>query len=63
MNSTVKTVLLWLVIIVLVILLWQLFQQGKGTSEQIPFSTFLDRVAQGTVDKVTIRDFPIAALQ
>ena len=55
MNSTVKTALLWVVIIVLVFLLWSLFQTTKGTSEQIPFSTFLDRVNQGYVEKVTIR--------
>ncbi|HKB80242.1 MAG TPA: ATP-dependent zinc metalloprotease FtsH [Thermoanaerobaculia bacterium] len=50
-----KTALLWVVIIVLVFLLWSLFQTTKGTSEQIPFSAFIDRVNQGYVDKVTIR--------
>ena len=30
MNSTVKTALLWLVIIVLVFLLWNLFQQTRA---------------------------------
>ena len=55
MNSTVKTALLWVVIIVLVFLLWSLFQTTKGTSEPIPFSAFLDRVNSGVVEKVTIR--------
>ncbi|HVG23569.1 MAG TPA: ATP-dependent zinc metalloprotease FtsH [Thermoanaerobaculia bacterium] len=55
MNSTVKTALLWVVIIVLVFLLWSLFNTAKGASEQIPFSMFLDRVNQGNVEKVTIR--------
>ncbi len=55
MNSTVKTALLWVVIFVLVILLWQLFQTTKGASEAIPFSTFLDRTNQGYVERVTIR--------
>ena len=55
MNSTGKTVLLWVVIIVLVLLLWSLFQTTKGTNENIPFSTFIERVNQGTVDKVTLR--------
>ncbi|HEY6195788.1 MAG TPA: ATP-dependent zinc metalloprotease FtsH [Candidatus Eisenbacteria bacterium] len=55
MNSTVKTALLWVVIIVLVFLLWSLFQTTKGTSEQIPFSRFMDWVAQGQVEKVTLR--------
>jgi len=55
LNSTVKTALLWVVIIVLVFLLWSLFNTTKGTSEPIPFSVFLDRVTQGYVEKVTIR--------
>lgn len=55
MNSTVKTALLWVVIIVLVFLLWSLFQTTKGTSEPIAFSQFIDRVNKGQVDKVTIR--------
>jgi cell division protease FtsH len=55
LNSTVKTALLWVVIIVLVFLLWSLFQTTKGTSEQIAFSTFLDRVNSGAVESVTIR--------
>jgi cell division protease FtsH len=56
LNSTFKTALLWLVIIVLVFLLWSLFQTTKGTSELIPFSRFLDNVNQNYVEKVTIRD-------
>jgi cell division protease FtsH len=55
LNSTVKTALLWVVIIVLVFLLWSLFQTTKGTSEVIAFSTFLDRVNQGYVEKVVVR--------
>ena len=55
MNSTVKTALLWLVIIVLVFLLWNLFQTTKGASEQIPYSVFIDRVNAGQVDKVILR--------
>ena len=55
MNSTVKTALLWVVIIVLVFLLWSLFQTTKGTSELVPFSKFLDQVNSGMVEKVTIR--------
>jgi cell division protease FtsH len=55
LNSTVKTALLWVVIIVLVFLLWSLFNTAKGASEQIPFSTFMGRVNDGYVEKVTIR--------
>jgi cell division protease FtsH len=55
LNSTVKTALLWVVIIVLVFLLWSLFNTAKGTNDKIGFSVFLDRVNQGYVDKVVIR--------
>src|SRR5206468_8928762 len=47
--------LLWVVIIVLVFLLWSLFNSTKGTSETIAFSQFLDRVNQGYVESVVIR--------
>jgi cell division protease FtsH len=55
LNSTVKTALLWVVMIVLVFLLWSLFQTTKSASDLIPFSTFLDKVNNGQVEKVTIR--------
>jgi len=55
LNSTVKTALLWVVIIVLVFLLWSLFNTAKGATEEIPYSTFVDRVEQGYVEKVTLR--------
>jgi len=56
LNSTVKTALLWVVIIVLVFLLWSLFNTAKGASELIPYSTFVSRVNDGYVEKVTIRE-------
>ncbi|MEO8381710.1 MAG: ATP-dependent metallopeptidase FtsH/Yme1/Tma family protein, partial [Acidobacteriota bacterium] len=53
MNSTVKTALLWVVIIVLVFLLWSLFNTAKGANEQIGWSTFVERLNAGAVQKVT----------
>jgi len=55
LNSTVKTALLWVVIIVLVLLLWQLFQQTNSKTNAIDFSEFLASVDAGRVEKVTIR--------
>jgi len=55
LNSTVKTALLWVVIIVLVFLLWSLFQTTKGTSDQIAFSKFIELVNQNQVEWVKIR--------
>ena len=50
-----KTVIVWVVVIVAVFLLWSLFQTTKGSTEMIAFSTFLDRVQAGQVERVLIR--------
>ncbi len=55
MNSTVKTALLWVVVIVLVLMLWSFFQQTKDTPTDIAFSDFLQRVEEGHVEEVTIQ--------
>ncbi len=55
MNATIKNLLLWMVILVLIILAWNVFKTGATTVEEISFSQFLDQVAQGHVQKVTIR--------
>jgi cell division protease FtsH len=55
LNSTVKTALLWVVIIVLVFLLWSLFQTTKNNSEEIQYSDFMARVKAGQVAQVKIR--------
>ncbi len=55
MNSTVKTALLWVVIIVLVFLLWSLFKGAQATAEVVPFSDFLNNVERGQVSEVVIR--------
>jgi cell division protease FtsH len=55
LNSTVKTALLWVVIIVLVFLLWSLFQTTKTNSEPIQYSEFMARVKTGQVAQVKIR--------
>jgi cell division protease FtsH len=55
LNSTAKTALLWVVIIVLVFLLWSLFQTTKGTAESIAYSKFLESVQEKRVESVLIR--------
>ncbi len=55
MNATIKNLLLWMVILVLIILAWNVFKTGATTVEEVNFSQFLDQVAQGHVQKVTIR--------
>jgi cell division protease FtsH len=55
-NSTVKTVLFWLVIVLSAFLLWQVVKtSGGGQKEQeINFSKFMSDVNQGNVKEVTI---------
>ncbi len=56
MNSTVKTVVFWLVIVLSGVLLWQVVKAGgNGTKpKEINFSEFLSQVDQGNVQEVTI---------
>ncbi len=55
MNATIKNLLLWMVILVLIILAWNVFKTGATAVEEISFSRFLTQVAQGHIQKVTIR--------
>jgi cell division protease FtsH len=55
-NSTVKTVVFWLVIVLSAFLLWQVVKtSGGGQKEkEVNFSQFLNDVNSGNVQKVTI---------
>jgi cell division protease FtsH len=55
-NSTVKTVIFWLVIVLSAFLLWQVVRTGTGGQKEraINFSQFLSDVDQGNVSEVTI---------
>ncbi len=55
MNSTVKTLFLWMAIFVVVILLWNTFQNGKSSRAALGYSEFMDAVSKGKVAEVTIR--------
>ncbi len=55
MNSTVKTLFLWMAIFGVVILLWNTFQGGKAATKELNYSDFLEAVQQGKVAEVTIR--------
>jgi len=54
-NQTVRTVLMWLVILVGVLLMFSVLRGYSSTSREIPFSDFLDKVDQGQVSKVLIK--------
>jgi cell division protease FtsH len=55
LNATIKNLLVWMVILVLIILAWNVFKTGTTAIEEISFSQFMDQVVQGHVQKVTIR--------
>src|SRR3954468_24144959 len=55
-NSTVKTVLFWAVIMVSAFLLWQVVRTGSNNQKdkEINFSQFMSDVDQGIVREVTV---------
>jgi cell division protease FtsH len=55
-NSTVKTVVFWLVIVLSAFLLWEVVKQGSAgpKDKEINFSQFMTDVDQGNVKEVTI---------
>jgi cell division protease FtsH len=55
-NSTIKTVVFWLVIVLSGILLWQVVKAGTGNVKQreINFSEFMSQVGQGNIADVTV---------
>jgi cell division protease FtsH len=55
MNPFYKNLALWMVIGLVVILLFNLFQQKETTRDEIVFSDFMKRVDAGEVREVTIR--------
>src|SRR4026209_288537 len=55
MNPFYKNLALWMVIGLIVILLFQLFQQNQSPRGEIVFSDFLKKVESGEVREVTLR--------
>jgi cell division protease FtsH len=56
-NSTVKTIVVWLVILLSIVVLYQVIKQGPGNKEKdISYSEFMSQVEQGNVKKVTFLD-------
>ena len=56
MNSTVKTTVFWLVIVISAYLLWHVVKSGQNeqTVPEISYSEFLSQVESGNVSRVTI---------
>ncbi len=54
MNATLKNLLLWAAIFVMVILLYNLFSQGAAKRGEINFSEFVEDVRKDRIEEVTI---------
>ncbi len=55
MNQAMKSVLIWVVIIAVVILLYQLISQSQKPVEEISYSQFMQSVQQGKVEEVSLQ--------
>jgi cell division protease FtsH len=54
-NSNIKTLIFWVVLICVAVLLFAVVRTGQGPKEDtISFTTFLDKVQEGQVKEVTI---------
>ncbi len=54
MNATLKNLLLWAAIFVMVILLYNLFSQGTANRDRITYSEFVEDVEKGLIEEITI---------
>ncbi len=56
MNSTVKTIIFWVIILACLVLLWNVVQKntGVGKDKEVPFSQFLSEAQTGLVNDVTV---------
>ncbi|HVR30956.1 MAG TPA: ATP-dependent zinc metalloprotease FtsH [Thermoanaerobaculia bacterium] len=60
MNSTIKTLVLWAIIFVVVILLWNTFQNGKAGVQKLTYSDLVEQIQSGNINDVTIRGSQIS---
>ena len=56
MNSTVKTVVFWVVMLATALLLWQVVKTGSPSSREreLSFTDFITNIEQGNISEVTI---------
>ena len=56
MNSTFRTLLVWLAIFVVVILVWNAFQVGRKAHHDLTYNEFMEQVTKGHVQKVVLTE-------
>ena len=55
MNQGTKTLLLWVVVFIVILLVWQALSGRSGTIDELTFSEFMDKVETGQVNEITIK--------
>ncbi|HTV01238.1 MAG TPA: ATP-dependent zinc metalloprotease FtsH [Luteitalea sp.] len=61
MNSTLRSLLFWMVLVIVGVLIWNFSANFQAREEVIPFSTFVQQLDTNKVDKVTITGQEIVA--
>ena len=54
MNSTLKSLVFWMVLVVVAVGVWNFSSKFQSPSKPVPFSDFMTDVEAGKVEKVTI---------
>ncbi len=55
MNQTMKNVFLWLFLIVIVVLVFNIFNQVEQASTELPFSTFMEQGQNGNISSLEMK--------
>jgi cell division protease FtsH len=53
MNSTLKSLLIWLGLIVVIVAGWQIFQNFQKPDKEIPLTEFISKVESGEIQEIT----------
>jgi len=61
LNSTLRSLLFWMVLVIVGVLIWNFSANFQAREEVIPFSTFVQQLDTNKVDKVTITGQEIVA--
>ncbi|MEO5741215.1 MAG: ATP-dependent zinc metalloprotease FtsH [Vicinamibacterales bacterium] len=62
MNSTLKSLVFWMVLVVVALGVWNFSSRLQSTSTPVPFSAFMTDVEGGKVEKVTITGQEISGI-
>jgi hypothetical protein len=61
MNSTLKSLLIWLGIIVLIVAIWQFAAAFQSPAKEIPLTEFIAKAQSGEIQDVTFNGNQISS--